>query len=306
MIQLLVIFIALLAGYACKRLPFHDVRLNQMLEISIVVLLLLMGYTFGVQADVLMQALAVMSKTILTFVALLLLCNVLAVGLYFHYFVQSIPMNAVAKVVQGNKIYALMTLKYIFYFFLGVVLGYLLQVTSAAYMALSINAALLLMLFIVGHQLRQQGVLLHEILLNKYGMIISVLIVLSSLLAGLLSATLLHLSDSVSFVLVSGFGWYTLSGVLTSQVVNSYFGAIAFFIDFFREISALMIISLIGRLSAPAAIGYGGATSLDCCLPLIKSNFGTRAVPIAVTCGAVLTLLTPILIPLFAHYIKPG
>ncbi|MCL1984971.1 MAG: lysine exporter LysO family protein, partial [Betaproteobacteria bacterium] len=57
---------------------------------------------------------------------------------------------------------------------------------------------------------------------------------------------------------------------------------------------------LIARYISPfAPIAAGGATSMDTCLPMIVASSGERYGIVAVFSGIVLTVLVPLLVPLF-------
>ena len=73
-------------------------------------------------------------------------------------------------------------------------------------------------------------------------------------------------------------------------------GTTVFFIDFFREILAIILIPFLGRLHKESAVGYAAATSADFTLPILKVNLGSTIVPIAISSGLFLTVLTPILL----------
>jgi uncharacterized membrane protein YbjE (DUF340 family) len=303
MSQLIVIILAMLLGYACRRLPVADNVLHKLLMALIILLLLMMGYHSGVYIKQVPPDLIVMGKTIMLFVVMLLLLNMLSItGVFYYFSGLSLPKEQPSYSIKQAMNDFFMGAHYVGWVFLGVSLGYVLELTLP-HLELLINAALLGMLFIIGFQLRQQEILLHEMFFNKQGILISLLVVLSSMLAGVICAVLLHLPIGVGLVLTAGYGWYTLSAVLTQQMVSEYFGTVVFFIDFLHELIALILIPVLGRVSYAAAIGYGGATALDCSLPIIRVNLGQRVVPIAVTSGMVLTILPPILIPLFANMV---
>jgi uncharacterized membrane protein YbjE (DUF340 family) len=100
----------------------------------------------------------------------------------------------------------------------------------------------------------------------------------------------------------AGFGWYSLSGVIISDLGDQVLGSAAFLSNILRESVALLTIPLFGTTRFPRiGIGIAGATSMDVCLPLIQKSCGTRWVPLSVTNGAILSLLVPVLVPLFYH-----
>ena len=129
-------------------------------------------------------------------------------------------------------------------------------------------------------------------------MLLALVIVLSSWLGGSVAALISGLSLKTGWVLSSGFGWYTLSGILAGQLINQHMGTTAFFIDFIRELISLVLIPLVGRKYPMQTIAYSGATALDFTLPIIKETLGEEVVPLAITSGMLLSILVPILIPI--------
>ncbi len=103
-------------------------------------------------------------------------------------------------------------------------------------------------------------------------------------------------------VLGSGFGWYTLSGILTTGLINQHMGTAAFFIDFSRELIALVLVPLLGNRYPLQTIGYCGATAMDFSLPIIKQTMGEEIAPIAITIGMLLSILVPLLIPIIWQF----
>jgi uncharacterized membrane protein YbjE (DUF340 family) len=74
---------------------------------------------------------------------------------------------------------------------------------------------------------------------------------------------------------------------------------VAFLNDVLREIIALAIIPLLISVRPAMAIGYGGATSMDFTLPVIRSSGGLACVPVAIASGFLLSFLSPVLMGVF-------
>jgi uncharacterized membrane protein YbjE (DUF340 family) len=123
--------------------------------------------------------------------------------------------------------------------------------------------------------------------------------VLGTYLGALAIPLFTELSLRDSLAVVSGFGWYTLSGVLLSDLGSPQLGAISFLSNLFRESAAFVLIPLLASFSFPSIAGVtiAGATSMDVTLPLLKKSFSDSVVPLAIVHGGVITLLAPFLIP---------
>lgn len=152
------------------------------------------------------------------------------------------------------------------------------------------------LLALIGCQLRNSGMPLRQILLNRHGLAIASTVAASSLAAGLLAAPLLDLRWNEGLAMAAGFGWYSLSGILIGDQLGPVLGGVAFFNDLARELLAFLLIPLVINRATPLAIGYGGATSMDFTLPVIQQHGGVACVPIAVVSGFILSLLSPPLI----------
>lgn len=155
------------------------------------------------------------------------------------------------------------------------------------------------LLALIGCQLRNSGMPLRQILLNRYGLAIALVLAATSLAGGLLAAPLLGLRASEGLALAAGFGWYSLSGILVGDALGPAMGGVAFFNDLARELAAFVLIPLVIRRHAALAIGYGGATSMDFTLPVIQQHGGVACVPVAVVSGFILSLLSPPLLLFF-------
>lgn len=230
MLQLLMILIALITGHRCGRLPFSQDVLNKFLNISVLMILLVMGYDFGCKtADITSEAF-LLFKQVATFTILLFLFNFTTVYLFSRSRFNRLRSEYHIKENYPNYFsYVLTSFKYLIYVIGGIILGHYIKL-NLIYLDSIISFMLFIMLFIIGHQLNQQGISLKSIITNKLGIIISITIIISSLLAGMLSAKILKIDMNVGVMLSSGFGWYTLSGILfpvkgrTKKVFLHYIG----------------------------------------------------------------------------------
>ncbi|KLT73549.1 membrane protein [Neisseria arctica] len=160
---------------------------------------------------------------------------------------------------------------------------------------------LMLMVFVVAVQLRSSGITLRQVLINKRGVQTSILITLSSLAGGLLFAALQsEVSWSKGLALASGFGWYSLSGIVMTEAYGPIWGSVALLNDLAREFFALVFIPLLMRRHPSAAVGVGGATSLDFTLPVIQRSGGLAAVPLAISFGFIINIISPVLMVVFS------
>ncbi|QIZ78584.1 lysine exporter LysO family protein [Ferrimonas lipolytica] len=183
----------------------------------------------------------------------------------------------------------------------GFVLGLFVKMspTHLDQIAMSI---LMLLLLLIGIQMRASGMSWRQILLNPRGLAIAAIVLLTSLLAGAITALCYSMPIHHGLALAAGVGWYSLSGAMISQELGPIMGSIAFLSDLARELIAIILIPVLMQRSPASAIGYGGATAMDFTLPVIQRSGGPNTVPVAIVAGFLLSLAGPILIPLFLNW----
>ncbi|WP_051303436.1 lysine exporter LysO family protein [Psychromonas aquimarina] len=125
--------------------------------------------------------------------------------------------------------------------------------------------------------------------------VIPVLVVIGSLIGGAAASYISQEDLNTSLALSSGFGWFSLSGVLVSSKLGAVYGTAALLTDLFRELLAILLLYLFGYKYARECIGAGGATSLDTTLPIIKQRCESDHIPAALVSGFILTLIAPLL-----------
>lgn len=159
--------------------------------------------------------------------------------------------------------------------------------------------ALMLLLLLVGIQLRNSGMSLKQILVNRRGTTIALVMGASALVGGAIAAFLLGIPVKMGLALASGFGWYSLTGIVLTDAYGPVMGSAAFFNDLARELAAIMLIPLIINRYRSTALGICGSTSMDFTLPVLQRSGGVSIVPAAIVHGFVLSLITPILMAFF-------
>ncbi|MFA0608683.1 lysine exporter LysO family protein [Vibrio sp. 10N.222.49.B4] len=158
---------------------------------------------------------------------------------------------------------------------------------------------LFVLLFFIGIQLRNSGLTLRQILLNKHGMVIAIAIIATSMLGGIIAAYILDIPLFKALAMSSGFGWYSLAGILMGDAFGPVYGGASFMLELLRELVALVLIPVLIRSYPCTSIGYAGATAMDFTLPVIQTTGGVRCVPVAIVSGFILSLLVPILMLFF-------
>lgn len=125
-------------------------------------------------------------------------------------------------------------------------------------------------------------------------------IVLGSLVGGICAGLLLDMPLRQSVPISSAMGWYSLSGVLMTDLEGADVGAVSFLANLLREILSFLLIPLIAkRFNYYTAIAPAGATSEDTTLPMFIRYTSEEIVIMAVLNGVICSTLVPILISLF-------
>lgn len=184
----------------------------------------------------------------------------------------------------------------------GFAVGRVLPIAQGT-LSLGIKLALALLILSVGIGLAHSGLRLREVLLDKRGALVSLVFCISVAMGGVVFAlTTPSVSIAQGLALSSGYGWYSLSGILMTDRYGAVWGTVALLNDLLREIGALLLIPLVMPRYPSAAVGLGGATSLDFMLPVIQSSGGSAMIPLALSFGCITNILAPLLMVLFAHF----
>ncbi|KUQ61292.1 lysine exporter LysO family protein [Enterobacter bugandensis] len=294
---LLIILLPLIVGYLIPLRQASALRLiNRFLSWIVYVILFFMGISLAFLDNLSANLLSILHYSAVT-VVVILLCNIAAL----FWLERTIPWknNHQQEKLPSRIAMALESLK-----LCGVVvLGFLLGLTGWSFLQHATEASeytLIFLLFLIGIQLRNNGMTLKQIVLNRRGMIVAVMVVVSSMVAGVINAFVLDLPLKTGLAMASGFGWYSLSGILLTESFGPVIGSAAFFNDLARELIAIMLIPGLVRRSRSTALGLCGATSMDFTLPVLQRSGGLEMVPAAIVHGFILSLLVPVLMAFFS------
>jgi uncharacterized membrane protein YbjE (DUF340 family) len=182
---------------------------------------------------------------------------------------------------------------------LGVAAGYVVNNFSSGFPNVLVtdyllSAALYILLFVMGltfaidkeavAKLKATGLKL---------LIVPVLVILGSILGGLVAGLIFQLDLLGSMAVTAGYGWYTLTGPLLTQMLGTTWGALGFAANFLRELLTIVTITLLARLDKYAPIASGGATTMDTTLPVIVRYCGSETLITAFSSGFVLSMIAP-------------
>lgn len=294
---LLIILLPLVIGYL---IPLHRPSalklITRFLSWIVYVILFFMGISLAFLDNLASNLLAILHYAAVS-VVIIILCNIAAL----MWLEQKMPWqnHHRQEKLPSRLAMALESLQ-----LCGVVLiGFLIGLSGLSFLQHATEASeytLIFLLFLIGIQLRNNGMTLRQIVLNRRGMIVAVVVMVSSLLGGVINAFILDLPLKTGLAMASGFGWYSLSGILLTESYGPVIGSAAFFNDLARELLAIMLIPGLVRRSRSTALGLCGATSMDFTLPVLQRSGGVEIVPAAIVHGFILSLLVPILMAFFS------
>ena len=294
---LIIILLPLVAGWLLPlRQPAFLRLVNRLLGWMVYIILFFMGISLAFLDNLSRNLLSVFHIALVCALAILL-CNLLALRLlekkrpWQHQHKQQALPSRLRMALDSLTLCGV------------VVVGFLAGLTPLSFLRHASTAseyALIFLLFLVGVQLRGSGMTLRQILLNRRGMLVSVVLLLSALLGGAIAAALLGLPLKTGLALASGFGWYSLSGILMTEAFGPVIGSAAFFNDLLRELTAIMLIPALIARHRSSALGLCGATAMDFTLPVLQRAGGNEIVPAAIVHGFVMSLLAPLLIAFFS------
>lgn len=190
------------------------------------------------------------------------------------------------------------------YAFIALGIGYAIAEIGLAFdyqIILSSWNLLLVFMFLIGLDLAYSPLdrswLNWKILLVPFGCIIG------SLLGAVVTALFIKNIDLKDLIMLSqGYGFYSMTGIVVTELKNAELGSIALMNDLFREFFAILFMYLIGWRYPRSAISSAGATAMDVTLPMVKQSCGNEFIPHAMVSGFVLSVLAPIIVSLLAAF----
>ncbi len=193
----------------------------------------------------------------------------------------------------------LLSLKILLFFAAGILLGY---ANWLGFIPTGTDAgkyALYLLMFLVGISIGADSKSLLTI--KKQGLrllLLPVATVLGTFAGVLLITNLLpEVSTREGLAVGAGFGYYSLSSIIISELHSEALGVTALLSNIIREIITLLLAPLmVIFFSKLGPIAAAGATSMDTTLPIITTASGKEFAIIALAHGIILTILVPLLV----------
>ena len=193
----------------------------------------------------------------------------------------------------------LLSLKILLFFAAGILIGH---ANWLGFIPTGTDAgkyALYLLMFLVGISIGADSKSLLTI--KKQGLrllLLPVATVLGTFAGVLLITNLLpEVSTREGLAVGAGFGYYSLSSIIISELHSEALGVTALLSNIIREIITLLLAPLmVIFFSKLGPIAAAGATSMDTTLPIITTASGKEFAIIALAHGIILTILVPLLV----------
>ncbi|MGR3808051.1 Uncharacterized membrane protein YbjE, DUF340 family [Pasteurella testudinis DSM 23072] len=295
---LLIVLAPMFFGYLIKTANKQWLnRINKAVMALLYLILLIMGLSLG-QMDDLANKLPIIALSALTFIGMIMGLNILSLLIYDKLSPRPLQHHSEAMPSRLRLMLDSLLMSSM------VLLGFLIGFFSKGYLTIPLNSStyvLIALIFLIGIQLRNNGIALREVLFNKRGIYTAIIVTVSALSGGMLAALILNLPLSQGLAIASGIGWYSLSSVMINDAWGPVFGSIAFFNDLAREILSLFLVPFFMQNHRSTAVGITGATALDCTLPVIQRSGGIQVVPLAISYGFIINILVPVLLVFFIN-----
>jgi uncharacterized membrane protein YbjE (DUF340 family) len=210
------------------------------------------------------------------------------------------------SVPQGKGYAMRMSLVILGFFCAGLLAGYS-DIIPASWTATDFSLyALYMLMFLVGISIGADGSSLRAIRSHGPRLALIPLITIAGTFIGVAIAGLFSGQVSLleSLAVGAGFGYYSLSSVIISELYSETLGVVALLSNIMREVITLLfaplMVALLGKL---APIASAGATSMDTTLPIITASAGKEFAIVALFHGIVLTILVPVIVTLIISFL---
>lgn len=274
---------------------------SKALTVGITLLLISMGMRIGSDQETIallgnygMQALAFAAATVAG--------SVVVVALLEWVFVrrQALPEPTELEVEKSAHPYRLMVI-ILAAFLLGIVLGRLVFPAGwREYLPMLTNAALYFTLLAVGLDLGVNSAVFRQILRLGWRVFLAPLgVVIGSIGSAVLVGQLFGWDWREGAAVGAGFGWYSLSGVLITELHSVGLGTVALLTNVMRELLAIILIPVLARrVGQLTLVAPGGATTMDSTLSLLAAAGPPGTALVALVNGICLSALVPVIVTL--------
>ena len=274
---------------------------SKAMTVGVTFLLVTMGIRIGSDRDTIAM-LGSYGLQALVFAVAAVVGSVLVVAVLEHFLVrnQALPDNTGLEIQKSAHPYRL-TLIILASFILGIMIGRLVfPLAWREYLPMLTNVALNLTLLAVGLDLGVNSKVFRQILRLGWRVFLAPLgVIIGSILSAILVGQLFGWTWREGAAVGAGFGWYSLSGILITELHSVALGTVALLTNVIREILAILLIPVLARrVGQLTLVAPGGATTMDSTLSLIAAAGPPGSALVALVNGVCLSALVPVLVTL--------
>lgn len=121
-----------------------------------------------------------------------------------------------------------------------------------------------------------------------------------TLTGGILAGLLLGLGVQKGLAISAGFGWYTMAPGIIMEAGYVTESAISFLHNVMRELFSILTVPIVAaKVGYLEAAAMPGSSGMDICLPIVEKATRSEIVVYAFISGVSVTILVPILVPIF-------
>ena len=291
LLSLLPIAAWLLAGYLIGLLlsPRTVSVLSRAITPFVWIMLFAIGYRFGLQLSVMQQVLLILKTAALYSLGITLFCALVLMVLFRAGRKTHVAQRdlGILHVIRECGIALAFLL-------VGLGLAVLMTRWTLSLPIPGTEFFLYVLLFLIGTDLAHTP--LQRSAIRPAMFTLPVVVMITSLLGGAFIAWATGADIRHGLLLASGFGWFSLSGVLVTARLGEFYGATALLTDLFRELLSIVVLFFAGARYPMSGIGAAGATAMDTTLPIVRKTAGSPFLVTAVFSGVVLSLAAPFLL----------
>ncbi|HKK95867.1 MAG TPA: lysine exporter LysO family protein [Anaerovoracaceae bacterium] len=127
-----------------------------------------------------------------------------------------------------------------------------------------------------------------------------VAIVIGTLIGSVISGIFIPINFKESLAIGAGFAWYSFAPGLIIEKGFIIVGAISFMHNIMREVFAIIAIPIVAeKIGYIEVLGLGASANMDIALPIVEKSTHSIIVIYSFVSGITVSLLVPILVPIF-------
>ena len=300
---LIFMFSGILTGYLLRKIRIGFV--NGLILTLIWLLLFLLGMEVGFN-DQVIRKFGTLGMEAIIIAALATLGSIIGAGILLRpekstdaseERKQSKTQNSFAEIVKGLK----GSLVILAFFVAGLLIG-IFRLLPEEWIEGELSFYVLeALMFAVGFSIGQQPDTVKQFRRIKARvLLLPVMTVLGTWLGALLAGLISRHSVADVLAVSSGFGYYSLSGIMITEYRGAELGTLALLANIAREVFALLLAPVMVRYFGKLApISAGGATTMDTTFPIIMQTSGREFAIVSIYHGFVMDLSVPFLVSLW-------